>query len=94
MFDHSYCQNVLSQSQNRCFKEFASFWRKIPANGRLPQSVRLLEGGRVESLFGRIPFEHGFSLRGASLSTPAQITSISSCVPQVDGGGDSLITPW
>ena len=26
----------------------------------LPQSVRLLEGGGVETLFGRIPFEHRF----------------------------------
>ena len=34
----------------------------------LPQSVRLLEGGGVETLFGRMPFEHGFSLHGASLS--------------------------
>ena len=33
----------------------------------LPQSVRLLEGGGVESLFGRIPFEHAVSLYGASL---------------------------
>ena len=33
----------------------------------LTQSVRLLEGG-VESLFGRILFEHALSLRGASLS--------------------------
>ena len=33
----------------------------------LPQSVRLLEGGGVETLFGRIPFEHGLSLPGASL---------------------------
>ena len=34
MFDHSYCQNVHSQSQNRCFKEFANFRRKIPATKR------------------------------------------------------------
>ena len=34
----------------------------------LPQSVRLLEGGGVETLFGRIPFEHASSLCGASLS--------------------------
>ena len=33
----------------------------------LPQSVRLLEGGGVETLFGRIPFEHASSLCGASL---------------------------
>ena len=33
----------------------------------LPQSVRLLEGGGVETLFGRIPFEHALSLCGASL---------------------------
>ena len=34
----------------------------------LPQSVRLLEGGGVETLFGRIPFEHRSFLRGASLT--------------------------
>ena len=34
----------------------------------LPQSVRLLEGGGVETLFGRIPFEHRFFLHGSSLS--------------------------
>ena len=33
----------------------------------LPQSVRLLEGGAAEMLFGRIPFEHALSLPGASL---------------------------
>ena len=33
MFDHSYCQNVHSQSQNRCFKEFANF--------RLPLQCKL-----------------------------------------------------
>ena len=39
MFDHSYCQNVHSQSQNSCFKEFANQQKNMP------QSVRLLEGG-------------------------------------------------
>ena len=34
MFDHSYCQNVHSQSQNRCFKEFANFRQKIAATKR------------------------------------------------------------
>ena len=34
----------------------------------LPQSVRLLEGGGVETLSGRMPFEHAFFLRGASLT--------------------------
>ena len=34
----------------------------------LPQSGRLLEGGGVETLFGRIPFEHASSLCGASLT--------------------------
>ena len=34
MFDHSYCQNIHSQSQNRRFKEFAHFRRKIPATKR------------------------------------------------------------
>ena len=33
----------------------------------LPQSVRLLEGGGVETLFGRIPFEHRSFLYGSSL---------------------------
>ena len=33
----------------------------------LPQSVHLLEGGWVEMLFGRMPFEHAVSFRGASL---------------------------
>ena len=28
MFDNSYCQHVLSQSQKRCFKEFAHFGKK------------------------------------------------------------------
>ena len=34
MFDHSYFQNNHSQSQNRRFKEFAHFRRKIPATKR------------------------------------------------------------
>ena len=34
----------------------------------LPQSLRLLEGGGVETLFGRMPFEHAFSLHGSSLT--------------------------
>jgi len=62
MFDHSYCQNVHSQSQNRCFKEFANFRRKIPATKR-----PFAWGGGVETLFGRMPFEHALSLHGASL---------------------------
>jgi len=33
----------------------------------LPQSVRLLEGRGIETLFGRMPFEHAVSLCGASL---------------------------
>ena len=38
----------------------------------LPQSVRLLEGGEgVETLFGRMPFEHAFSLHGSSLTQKA-----------------------
>ena len=42
----------------------------------LPQSVRLLEGGwGVETLFGRMPFEHAVSLSGASFSN--NITSCS-----------------
>ena len=34
----------------------------------LPQSVRLLEGRGVETLFGRMPFEHELSLHEASLT--------------------------
>ena len=34
----------------------------------LPQNVRLLEGGVVETLFGRMPFEHALSLHEASLT--------------------------
>ena len=34
MFDHSYCQNIHSHSQNHCFKEFAHFRRKTPATKR------------------------------------------------------------
>ena len=67
MFDHSYCQNVHSQSQNRCFKEFANFRRKIPATKR-----PFAWGGGVETLSGRMPFEHAFFLRGASLSIVIQ----------------------
>ena len=63
MFDHSYRQNVHSQSQNRCFKEFANFRRKIPATKR----PFARGGGGGEMLIGRIPFEHALSLCGASL---------------------------
>ena len=45
MFDQSYCQNVHSQSQNRSFKEFANFRRKIPATKR----PFAWEGGRLKS---------------------------------------------
>ena len=43
--------------------------KNLPIFGEkyLPQSVRLLEGGGVETLSGRIPFEHAYFLRGASL---------------------------
>ena len=51
MFDHSYCQNVHSQKQNRCFKEFAIFPQKIPATKRPFET----------------PFENAVSLCGASL---------------------------
>ena len=34
----------------------------------LPQSVRLLEGRGVETLFGSMPFEHAVFLHGPSLS--------------------------
>ena len=63
MFDHSYCQNIHSQSQNRCLQNLPIFGEKY-----LPQSVRLLEGRGVETLFGRMPFEHAVSLSGASLT--------------------------
>ena len=62
MFDQSYCQHIHSQIKNAVFKNLLIFGKKY-----LPQSVRLLEG-RVEMLFGRMPFEHAVSLRGASLS--------------------------
>ena len=42
----------------------------------LPQSVRLLEGGGVETLSGRIPFEHAVSLCGASLTTLFSLTNL------------------
>ena len=61
MFDHSYCQNIHSQSQNRCFKEFAHFLRKIPA------TKRPFARGGVEALF-----EHAVSLPGASLTQQQQ----------------------
>ena len=63
MFDHSYFQNNHSQSQNRRFKEFAHFRRKIPATKR-----PFAWGGGVETLSGRMPFEHAYFLRGASLT--------------------------
>ena len=72
MFDHSYCQNVHSQSQNRCFNEFANFRRKIPATKR-----PFARGGWVEMLFGRMPFEHAVSLHGVSLS--GRILSKTQC---------------
>ena len=44
--------------------------KNLPIFGEkyLPQSVRLLKGGWVEMLFGRMPFEHAVSLHGASLN--------------------------
>ena len=47
----------------------------------LPQSVRLLEGQGVETLFGRMPFEHAVSLCGASLteSAPYYTVYIKQC---------------
>ena len=51
------------KSKNATFKNLPIFGKKY-----LPQSVRLLEGGRwVETLFGRMPFEHALSLHDASL---------------------------
>ena len=50
----------------------------------LPQSVRLLEGGGVETLFGRIPFEHRFFLHGASLKS----------LNQSDLNTDVLLARW
>ena len=45
----------------------------------LPQSVRLLEGGGVETLFGRIPLEHPLCFAGASL----RMLNIGTLKPQV-----------
>ena len=50
MFDHSYCQNVHSQSQNRCFKEFANFWQKIPATKHLFARIDLTESGQLQRI--------------------------------------------
>ena len=66
MFDHSYCQNIHSQSQNRCLLIFGEKY--------LPQSVHLLEGRGVETLFGSMPFElniqyHYMGLPLASVSS-------------------------
>ena len=59
MFDLSYRQNIHSQGQNRCFKEFAIFGERY---------LRVGGGeGRVEMLFGQILFEYAVSLLGASL---------------------------
>ena len=88
MFDHSYCQNVHSQSQNRCFKEFANFRRKIPATKR-----PFAWGGGVESLFGRIPFEHAVSLPGASL-TASSLSLYCLVLPVVDGNGVYALWTW
>ena len=52
----------------------------------LPQSVRLLEGG-VETLFGRMPFEHALSLHGASLKSFDPAT----CFGEVLTGSVSLL---
>ena len=41
----------------------------------MPQSIRLLEGGWVEMLFGKMPFEHAVSLHGPSLVPYAIVIS-------------------
>ena len=51
----------------------------------LPQSVRLLEGGGVETLFGRMPFEHALSLHGASLTLPT--------IADKDGKSETITHP-
>ena len=42
----------------------------------LPQSASLLEGRGVETLFGRMPFEHALSLPGASLTLDVLVIQI------------------
>ena len=44
MFDRSHCQNTHSKSQHCCFKEFSNFLH----TKKVPQSVCLLEGGRLK----------------------------------------------
>ena len=58
---------------------FQSQNRNLPIFGKkyMPQSVCLPEGG-IETLFGRIPFEHALSLYGASLTTSVQSKLASS----------------
>ena len=57
----------------------------------LPQSVRLLEGGGgVETLFGRMPFEHALSLHGASLSGPSVAGPVLVVAPKLEASGPSL----
>ena len=63
MFDHSQCQNIHSQSQNCCFKNFLIFGKKF-----VPQSARICAIGGVKSQFGQCPNIHVFFLDGASLS--------------------------
>ena len=54
------------------FREFANFWRKIPATKR-----PFAWGGGVETLFGRIPFEHASSLCGASLNQQSFVPAVA-----------------
>ena len=62
MFDHCHFENINSHNQNHCFKKLTNFRRK-----KQPQRVRLLEGGGVEKLFGKNPFEQHLSFHGSFL---------------------------
>ena len=63
IFDLCHCQNIHSQSQNGCFKNFLIFGKNI-----VPQSARICAIGGVKSQFGQCPNIHGFFLGVASLS--------------------------
>ena len=61
----------------------------------LPQSVRLLEGGGVETLFGNMPFEHALSLSGSSLTDEGEVylkMKFLKTSKVFDKGRESLLT--
>ena len=62
IFDFSHCQNIHSQSQNCCFKNFLIFGKKI-----VPQSARICAIGGVKLQFGQCPNIHGFFWVGLPL---------------------------